>query len=464
VDYKQLNLLPLLPEIFEEQVTSDSDGYEVFSSNGNGIYVGKDLGTFKDSLCVPVHRWFRYPAGYSYKFVEASFDTFGIKPGDWVYDPFSGSGTTLLTAKQQGVNGYGVEAHSFVHWVADVKLRWAYDIKQLEWNVENLLVEWRNSIPHQIETLDVEGVFPALVYKCYHPQDLKVLYLLRECISKETPPEIVDLFKLALTDTLRGAAAAGTGWPYIAPRKNDGNSPPKKAFRVFEKTLRQMVSDLREVLRDLSSCDIHNVLGDSRERQNLPDGQINIALTSPPYLNNYDYADRTRLETYFWGITNSWGDITAKFRKKLITAATTQVTRSEYPDLLAVLTPEIKDATPHIYTKLQDAIFKLSELRLQKGGKKDYDVMVALYFNDIFRVMQETFRLLKPGARFCLVLGDSAPYGIHIPTDQVIGELGLGLGFQDYTTHDLRKRGDKWKGNPQRHKIPLKECVVILKK
>ena len=67
-------------------------------------------------------------------------------------------------------------------------------------------------------------------------------------------------------------------------------------------------------------------------------------------------------------------------------------------------------------------------------------------------------------ARFCLVLGDSAPYGVHIPTDQVIGELGLGLGFQDFTTHDLRKRGDKWKGNPQRHKIPLKESVVILKK
>jgi len=29
-----------------------------------------DYGTFKDSLRAPVHRWFKYPAGYSYRLVE----------------------------------------------------------------------------------------------------------------------------------------------------------------------------------------------------------------------------------------------------------------------------------------------------------------------------------------------------------------------------------------------------------
>ena len=103
-------------------------------------------------------------------------------------------------------------------------------------------------------------------------------------------------------------------------------------------------------------------------------------------------------------------------------------------------------------------------MRLTKGGKKSYDLLVALYFNDIFEVMRETYRVLDKGATFCLVLGDSAPYGVHIQTDQVIGQLGLGIGFSQFVYQELRRRGEKWKGNPQRHKVGLREGVVILKK
>lgn len=105
--------LPLFPQPSALPPTPDDLSHSIFS--------GRDLGTFKDSMRAPVHRWFRYPAGYSFKFVFESFDLFGVKAGAWVYDPFSGTGTTLRCAKQKGVYGYGVEAHSFVHWVAGVR-------------------------------------------------------------------------------------------------------------------------------------------------------------------------------------------------------------------------------------------------------------------------------------------------------------------------------------------------------
>lgn len=427
----------------------------------------EDLGTFKDSLRAPIHRWFKYPAGYSYKFVEVSFDLFSIEPEDWVYDPFSGTGTTLLCAKQRGINAYGVEAHSFVHWVAEVKLDYEYDLTQLGWELEALLTKSRTFARQQIETVDIENIFPELIYKCYNIEDLKTLYLLREFISDYVESErIRNLLKLALTDTLRGAAAAGTGWPYVAPRKGNEEKPVKNAFNVFERTVREFYADLHTAYkRSLATpdCEIHNVLGDSRERQGLADNQVRLALTSPPYLNNYDYADRTRLETYFWRITHSWRDITREFRDKLIVAATTQVTRSQH-EVETALSQEIEQAAPHIYKQLQEAILQLAELRLQRGGRKDYDLMTALYFNDILPVLTETYRVLKPGGRFCLVLGDSAPYGVHIQTDQMIGELGLGVGFSKFDYNELRKRGGKWKDNPQRHKVPLREGVVILTK
>ena len=350
-----------------------------------------------------------------------------------------------------------------MHWVAQTKLYWEYDPKQLAWQIEETLQKMQQFLNQQTEQTDTEGVFPELIYKCYHPLDLKALYLLREFILNNIPVSpFQDLLKLALTDTLRSAAAAGTGWPYIAPRKNQEKTY-KGAFVVFQNIIRQMYHDLLSMAQYQSTSEIQNVLSDSRARQGLADKQIKLALTSPPYLNNYDYADRTRLETYFWGITQSWQEITRDFRDKLMVAATTQIVRGRY-NVETTLSADIQAAAPKVYNNLQSAVLRLAELRLTKGGKKSYDLLVALYFNDIFEVMRETYRVLDKGATFCLVLGDSAPYGVHIQTDQVIGQLGLGIGFSHFMYQELRRRGEKWKGNPQRHKVGLREGVVILKK
>jgi hypothetical protein len=290
-----------------------------------------------------------------------------------------------------------------------------------------------------------------------------VLYLIREYLSNLISNQpIQNLLKLALTDSLRTASVAGTGWPYIAPPDDVLSKQPQNALRVFQETARQMYLDLESV-DEIRNCQILNVLGDSRQTQDLTNEQVVLALTSPPYLNNYDYADRTRLETYFWGLAQSWSDITERYRDKLIVAATTQVTRSEH-DIETALSKEIEAASPHAYETIQQAVLKLAKKRLEKGGKKDYDVMTALYFNDMWLVLQETYRVLKKYGHFCLVLGDSAPYGVHIPTDTLIGELGLGVGFSRYDYYELRERGGKWKENPQRHKVPLREGIIVLTK
>jgi DNA modification methylase len=439
------------------------DDIDVQNPSHSGPYGQSELGTFKDNLKAPIHNWFQYPAGYSYKFVETTFDKFGIRTGDWVYDPFSGTGTTLLCARQQGINAYGVEAHSFVHWVAEVKLCLDYDFPSLYQQIESLLTRSARFVKNRLEHTQLEDVFPALIYKCYHTEDLRVLYLLREFLTSEAIEEnLRDFLKLALTSTLRGAAAAGTGWPYVSPRKNTGDKPAKNALMIFQRTVRKMYADLQTVDRSVSNASsICNMLGDSRQRQPLEDGQISIAITSPPYLNNYDYADRTRLETYFWGIAKSWKEITENFRDKLMVAATTQITRNRY-DVETALNPEIRQLSPDLYQTIQTSVMELAKLRTQKGGKKDYDLMTALYFNDMLSVMKETYRVLKAGGRFCLVLGDSAPYGVHIPTEELIGQLGLGLGFGKVEYNQLRQRGGKWKDNPQRHDVPLREGIVIL--
>jgi DNA modification methylase len=68
-----------------------------------------EWGTFKDSLRAPIHNWFTYPAGFSYKAVESSIQNNCIKEGQVIYDPFMGSGTTNIVAKKHAINSYGIE-------------------------------------------------------------------------------------------------------------------------------------------------------------------------------------------------------------------------------------------------------------------------------------------------------------------------------------------------------------------
>ena len=46
------------------------------------------------------HEFYRYPARFSPTFVREFIETF-TKPGDWVFDPFVGGGTTLVEAPER---------------------------------------------------------------------------------------------------------------------------------------------------------------------------------------------------------------------------------------------------------------------------------------------------------------------------------------------------------------------------
>ena len=430
-----------------------------------------DLGTFKDSLRAPVHRWFTYPAGFSYKAVEEAFRHYQIKSGMSVYDPFAGTGTTNITAKQHGIHSFGVEAHPFVQFVARTKLFWEFDQHALRAEIDALIYKIQElSEGQDVSKIPVEELFPELVCKCYSREKLARLYLCREAINAISNQPFYYFAKLGLTNLLRVVSDVAAGWPYVAPQKpksqtkTNGSSTANIA-EPLRKLLYQMMSDTAEI-RQASAPGGRAVLiaGDSRQQQDaIQSLSIDLAFTSPPYLNNYDYADRTRLETYFWGEAKTWADITDKVRTRLIMSATTQINRSDFNEA-SLLSQDFCQNAPHLAAELKPKIRDLSERRLTKGGKKSYDILVAGYFNDMLRVMQETFRVLKSGSAFVLILGDSAPYGVHIPTDVYLGEVGKGIGFAKYEIEDLRTRGGKWKNNPQRHNVALKESILTLYK
>jgi hypothetical protein len=79
----------------------------------------------------------------------------------------------------------------------------------------------------------------------------------------------------------------------------------------------------------------------------------------------------------------------------------------------------------------------------------------------MFRVLIEMRRVLKKGSKAYLILGDSAPYGVYIPTTQYLGEIAQSVGFGDYQIYKIRERGHKWKIKT-RHNVELSENLLVL--
>ena len=81
-------------------------------------------GTFTDNMKLPIHRWFRYSAGFSAEWVEELVRSFRPGHSVRVLDPFAGSGTTLLSAAAAGAASIGFESHPFVARIGRAKLLW----------------------------------------------------------------------------------------------------------------------------------------------------------------------------------------------------------------------------------------------------------------------------------------------------------------------------------------------------
>ena len=119
-------------------------------------------GTFGDNMRMPIHRWFRYSAGFSAEWVQAEVHKRQHRPLR-VFDPFAGSGTTLVAAQQAGAETMGTDSHPFVSRVALAKLCWTADPSILVDRAEKVVEKFA---PVQLDTT------PDLLAKCFRPDVL----------------------------------------------------------------------------------------------------------------------------------------------------------------------------------------------------------------------------------------------------------------------------------------------------
>lgn len=398
--------------------------------------------TFVPNMDLPVHRWFRYSAGFSAEWVESVIN--GASFGEvCVFDPFCGSGTTLVAAEAVGARCWGMEAHPFVFRIAHAKLAWRSDPEAYRRKIEDL-TRVADSLEPQIHE------YPPLIRKCYDDEALRQLDRLRracERVRDETPAS--ELAWLTLVGILRRVSRAGTApWQYVLPKKL--KRAPAHVRAAFDECSRVVYHDMRRG-SSLLGPRARLITGDARECKGVPCGFVNLVITSPPYPNNYDYADATRLEMTFMREISGWGDLHEAVRKYLVCSCSQHVPERS-TELQAILqAPELAP----IRSELVDVCHQLAHVRQSRGGRKTYHLMVASYFRDLAMTWNALRSVCASPCRVCFVIGDSAPYGIYVPMVTWLGELARASGFRSFSFTKTRDRNVKWKN--RKHRVPLQE-------
>ncbi len=404
--------------------------------------------TFTENMNLPIHRWFRYSAGFSAQWVETVINQAKTEVGNIaVFDPFAGAGTTLIAAEKMGVKSYGVEAHPFVARIAQAKLLYQTDAHAYLEHIKKIIKSAETSQGY------VDN-YPTLIRQCFSDSSLEFLDKLKSAWNKlaDKSPES-ELAWLTLITILRHVSHVGTApWQYILPNKTKKSAlEPMLAFYLMAETI---ATDMKITSRTDTKANL--IQSDARNCSSIPNEIANLVITSPPYANNYDYADATRLEMSFMGEIQGWGDLQSAVRQYLIRSCSQHVTSKNVNIDEVLASSELEAIRPNII----EVCNQLAQERLLHGGKKNYHLMIACYFLDMAKVWRSLRRVCTSPATVCFVIGDSAPYGIYVPVIEWMGKLALVAGFKSFEFEKTRDRNIKWKN--RKHQVPLCEgCLWV---
>lgn len=326
-----------------------------------------EMVTFSPNKNVPIHRWFYYREGYSKAFVEWAIETYKLKGP--ILDPFCGVGTTLLTAKENGIESTGCDVSPLARFVSETKTR-NYELDELQREF--------------VELKKTEFVFPregrvdSWVAKRFHNQTFRELLVVKKFLDHEYKKSpLHDLALLALIDsTLRASNVERMGASLRRSTSNKGYKPIKKFW--FQK-LELMLKDMKKV--ELSGPEPTIVNDDARMLKQVASESVGSVITSPPYLNKIEYASAYKLE-------------------------------------LALFFEEPK-------TQLRSFVGE----NVKDQAVSDLPIVDA-YMKDMEKVLHQLYRVLEPNGKAIInVAGGAFPDRV-VNSDELLIERGIEAGFE----------------------------------
>ncbi len=365
------------------------------------------------------HGFHKYPAKFFPELPRWAIERYSA-PGDVVLDPMAGSGTVNVESLLAGRHSVAVDVDPFARLLARVKTT-ALDPVRLDRAHEAVLAALERFDPGDSKARDAARAnVPAFAYQetWFRPGILEELGAIRgalqtvpDAVGGDNAQAYVDFLRICLSAIVREVSNADNNCTRTVVRTRlNKRIIPGMALRLFRRVSQVNVERMREFAGKRPADVQVNIPanGDAR-RLPLEDQTIDLAVTSPPYINAVDYPRTHQLEMYLLDLAPPGVPLA---EAKRLHIGTEVVRASDYRDL-------------HTYGhKPLDA--QVEEL-YQIDKRRAY--IVYRYFVDMEQNFREVHRVLAPGARYVVVVGNNLIRGREVPTYQYLMAVGERVGF-----------------------------------
>lgn len=372
------------------QLTVEINHRRAISDNKLGLF-GFDLDSYRYKNYL-THNFHPYPAKFIPQIPRIIIEKLSSK-GDTILDPFCGSGTTLVEANLLGRNAIGIDLNPIATLVSRVKTR-RLTLSQLvavrifEEKIETLAIAIERGRDLQGIRLPADVVIPDFLNRDHWFQNniQKELAVLRHEILSLEDVATRELCLVAFSSIIVKVSNqdSETRWTAVSKNLADG-----AVFSAFCARLVEMLE--RSAAYSEATLGTTKVIEQSVEKGfPVKDQSVDLVVTSPPYMNSFDYYLYHKLRFYWLGFNH-----------------------------YLVQTAEIGSRNKH----------------------SDQSKGVDTYIESMSQAFKELFRVLKGRGHAAIIIGDSIYQGKVIDMLDVYRTLGRKHGFIiiDSWSYDQRK-------------------------
>ncbi len=374
------------------------------------------------------HYLFRYPAKFHPPVASTLIDQFS-SPGDWILDPFCGSGTVLVEASTRGRNSLGLDCDPIAVFVSRVKSH-RFDVDKLKSSANKILdklttkeraVEeyeerkWQDMTEEEYRAeIEANGLWVPEIPKLHHwfrrYVTVDMARILGAILSEDCPETHRDFLRLCFCSIIRACSNADpipvSGLEVTAYMKE--KEVRGRLINPFERFRHTLTRSLNAA-EDFSAARAPGTRTvarqcDATKLANKVRRTIDCVITSPPYYTAVDYYRRHQLEMYWLGFTQ-----TQEERQKLI---------PQYIGRRGV-------SSQHPTLKEEVSFGPLGTEWVARLEKENSGQVSSFkhYVLSMGKVFQELSRVLNKSGKVVVVIGNSKVKGAEMPTADLVVEI-----------------------------------------